>query len=266
MSSQLYKLTVPLGDVEWRKSRDGQSMTVAGHAAVFDRVSHDLGGFREKIDRSAFDAVLDTNPDVHFLWDHDTRYVLARTHNKTLDLRIDPLGLHYWARVAPTSYAKDLEILMERKDIDQASFAFTVEEDDWAMDDEDYPMRTIKRVGQLFDVTVTAKGAYPQTDSSLRSLLQEAIAQGRLPDLSVGRALDLAAPEEVAEIEDDSPNFDPFEAEVAEIEETLAAEEDPPAEESQAADLVAELKESTRARRDEAAESYLRLLKEHDLH
>jgi hypothetical protein len=51
-------------------------------------------------------------------------------------------------------------------------------------------------------------------------------------------------------------------------EETPGEERDvePEAGVEQAADLVAELKESTRARRDEAAESYLRLLKEHDLH
>lgn len=288
--SSVYQLSVPLTDTEWRKSRDGQSMTVAGHAAVFDRISHDLGGFREKVDRHAFDAVLDSDPDVHFLWDHDTRFVLARTRNKTLDLRLDPQGLHYWARVAPTSYAKDLEILMERGDIDQASFAFTVEEDDWEMDEEDYPLRTIKRVGNLFDVTVTAKGAYPQTDSSLRSLLQDAIAEGRLPNISVGRALDLAAPETVAEGETEFPqvtnvwisdgnstvdwgnstttstSFDFTRAvSLANPEETLAAAEDPPAEEPQEPDLLDELKARSRAAAISERESVLRLLRDNGL-
>ncbi len=271
---EIRRVSIPLSDVEWRKSGDGQSMTVAGHAAVFNRMSHDLGGFREKVDRDAFNDVIDRNPDVHLLWDHDTSLVLARTQNKTLDLRIDPQGLHYWARVAPTSYAKDLQILMERGDVDQASFAFTVEEDDWEMDDEENVTRTIKRVGELFDVTITAKGAYPQTDSSLRSLLQDAIAQGRLPDISVGRALDLAAPEEVDEAEQDSPEVDvtSFGAErqhvpsLEEPQETLAApDEDPVAEEPAVTDFVAELKERSRAVRDEANESYLRLLKENGL-
>src|SRR5262245_9503928 len=101
-------------------------MTVRGHAAVYDRTSLDLGGFRERIAKGAFTRVLNGNPDVHALWDHDTKLVLARTKNKTLELREDPVGLHFWARVADTSYAKDLRVLMERGDIDQASFGFTV--------------------------------------------------------------------------------------------------------------------------------------------
>lgn len=256
---EIRRVSIPLSDVEWRKSGDGQSMTVAGHAAVFNRLSHDLGGFREKVAPDAFDDVLDRNPDVHLLWDHDTSLVLARTQNKTLDLRIDPLGLHYWARVAPTSYASDLKILMERGDVDQASFAFTVEDDDWEMDDEENITRTIRKVGELFDVTITAKGAYPQTDSSLRSLLQEAIADGRLPSISLGRALDLAAPEEVDEVEQDSP-----EDILEEPEEKLDAPAEPVVEEP-IVDFVAELKERSRASRNEAHESYLRLLKEHQI-
>ncbi len=264
---EIRRVSIPLSDVEWRKSGDGQSMTVAGHAAVFNRLSHDLGGFREKVDPSAFDDVLDRTPDVHLLWDHDTSLVLARTHSKTLDLRIDPQGLHYWARVAPTSYAKDLQILMERGDVDQASFAFTVEDDTWEVDEDENVTRTITRIGELFDVTITAKGAYPQTDSSLRSLLQEAIAQGRLPDISVGRALDLAAPEAEAEVVDEVEQAPAQEdtQPLAEAEETLDAPEDPVVEEPAVTDFVAELKERSRATRDEVTQSYLRLLKENGL-
>ena len=259
---EIRRVSIPLSDVEWRKSGDGQSMTVAGHAAVFNRLSHDLGGFREKISPGAFTEVLDRSPDVHLLWDHDTALVLARTTNKTLDLREDPQGLHYWARVAPTSYASDLQVLMERGDVDQASFAFTVAQDEWHADDEENITRTITRVGELYDVTITAQGAYPQTDSSLRSLLQNAIAEGRLPEISVGRTLDLAAPQEVDELEQDSPE----EPNLVESEETLAApDEEPVVEEPAAIDLIAELKERTRATRNEAAQSYLRLLKEFGL-
>lgn len=258
---EIRRVAISLSDVEWRKSRDGQSMTMSGHAAVFNRLSHDLGGFREKIDPEAFDDVLNGDPDVHLLWDHDTSLVLARTRNKTLDLRRDPVGLHFWGRVAPTSYASDLQILMERGDVDQASFAFIVGDDDWQMDENENVIRTIKRVSALFDVTITAQGAYPQTDANLRSLLQEAIAEGRLPNLSVGRALDLAAPEaEVAEVaETDSP-----EEILAETEETLAAsDEERMVEEPDHA--LADLQLLTREDAQEHRESYLRLLKEHGL-
>lgn len=175
-----------LEDVEWRdgeKSGDG-SLTVRGHAAVFNRWSLDLGGFREKIAKGAFEAVLDSNPDVHALWDHDTSLVLARTKNKTLDLREDPLGLHFWAKVAPTSYAQDLRILMERGDVDQASFAFTVPKggDKWNIstdeDGNEKAERVIRQIDGLYDVTVTAQGAYPQTGTEVvRTLRSRAEAE-----------------------------------------------------------------------------------------
>lgn len=178
--------TLPIEGVEWRQSGAGEGqLTVRGHASVFDRLSLDLGGFRERIAKGAFTDALDRNPDVHALWDHDTKYVLARTKNKTLELREDPVGLHFWAKVADTSYAKDLRILMERGDVDQASFAFTVARDEWTVDANDNVTRTILEVGELYDVTVTAMGAYPQTDTSVvahtRSMIRTAINEGRLP-------------------------------------------------------------------------------------
>lgn len=171
---------IEIEDVRDSRAGDGQ-FTIRGHAAVFDQWSLDLGGFREKIAKGAFDDVLSDNPDVWLLWDHDPRWTLARTTNKTLELRTDPRGLHYWGRVAPTSYASDLRVLLERGDIDQASFAFTVKRDEWKItgEDEDEKVeRTILEVGELYDVTVTAMGAYPQTDSQMAAARAYAAAHG----------------------------------------------------------------------------------------
>jgi HK97 family phage prohead protease len=186
----------------------GHHYTIRGHAAVFARHSLDLGGFKEKVARGAFDKVLERNPDAWLLWDHDTRYVLARTTNKTLELRIDPMGLHYWAKVAPTSYAADLRVLMDRGDIDQASFAFTVSKDNWeVLEDEDTGEerveRTILEVGELYDVTVTAMGAYPQTDSQVvgERARDYAMQEGRLES---GADISVEPSEPVGVIEEES--------------------------------------------------------------
>lgn len=144
-----------------------------GHAAVYDRKSLDLGGFQERIDSTAFDPVLDRHPLVHLNWDHDMRYALASTDSTDylLELRSDPKGLHYYAKIAPVSYANDLRILMKGGVIKQASFAFTVATDSWEIVNRDKPdeyvIRTIHEIGELFDVTITAQGAYPQTDSQV---------------------------------------------------------------------------------------------------
>lgn len=163
-----------VGAPELRDSGAGPDyFTVRGHAAVFNKESLDLGWFTEYIEPGAFDRVLGEAPDVRFDWDHDTRWMLARTRAGNLDLGLDPIGLTYWARVnGGLSYAQDLKICLEEGLIDQASFMFTVARDRWEFeyDEDGYEVgakRYIIEVGELYDVTVCAMGAYPQTDSGL---------------------------------------------------------------------------------------------------
>lgn len=152
---------------------DGVAFTLRGHAAVFDRLSEDLGGFRERIKRGAFRKSLDEHQDVRALWDHNTQLVLARTKNNTLELTEDVKGLRVYAQVADTSYARDLGVLLKRGDIDQMSFGFQVGEDNWIVkrnDDgetEDV-VREIVSVRRIFDVSPVAIPAYPQTDAAAR--------------------------------------------------------------------------------------------------
>lgn len=183
-------ILAPFEDVEVRDSGAGDgSYTIRGHAAVFNRLSLDLGGFQEKIDPGAFTAVLNRAPTVLADWDHDTRWILGATANGTLELRETPHGLHYWSRVAPTSYAADLRILMDRGDIAGASFMFTIAKErwEWTGDEADLPIATIEEIGELYDVTVTGRGAYPQADSSLAMMrsrrFEEAKTSGRIPGM-----------------------------------------------------------------------------------
>jgi HK97 family phage prohead protease len=167
--------------------------TMRGHAAVFNRLSHDLGGFKVKIAPGFFTNVLDSQPDVHLVWDHDTRYTLARTRSQKygLELREDPVGLHVWSRMAPVSYADDLAVLMDGGVIDQMSFACDIGADEWHEDDSGIT-RTLLECDALYDVTICAQGAFPQTDSRLATDLASAIEAGRVE----GRAEGAAPPED----------------------------------------------------------------------
>jgi HK97 family phage prohead protease len=169
--------TVPLGEIKLDAAGGAEAAgapTVRGHAAVFNRLSHDLGGFRVKIAPGAFTKILDSNPDVHLVIDHDTRYVLARTKNNSLELREDPYGLHMWARMANTSYARDLALLMKDGYVDQMSFACDIGSSDWTEDDAGNVTRTISSVDALYDVTICAQGAFPQTDAQLVASMNDA--------------------------------------------------------------------------------------------
>lgn len=173
----------PIKGIEWRESGNGEDFTLTGHAAVFDRWSEELstwaGTFRERIERGAFSDVLRESPDVRLYYNHDG-LTLARTRAKTLELTEDEIGLRVWARVAPTQFAHDLRLAMQRRDVDQMSFAFTVAEDEWHEDHEKESIeRTIIRVADLYDVSVVAEPAYPDTDAAIREL-REASQAGRI--------------------------------------------------------------------------------------
>lgn len=150
-----------------RSAPDGE-FHFRGHAAVFDSASEDLGGFTEYVARGAFKNALDRHPDVRALFNHDPNYVLGRTKSRTLDLREDPRGLHYYVKAPDVSYVRDLRTLMRRGDVDQSSFAFTVERDRWAEQDGKVT-RTILEVRDLYDVSVVTTPAYPEADASART-------------------------------------------------------------------------------------------------
>ncbi len=193
------KSLVPAGAVERRHAHfdevevrdDDGKLQFLGHAAVFDRWSEDLGGFREKIQRGAFRKVLEQDPDVRFLFNHNPDLVLARTTVKNgpgaLELREDPKGLRSYAELAPTSLATDLRTLVKTGVVSQMSFGFTMRggKDVWAEGEDGLLERTIVSFGGLFDVSPVTFPAYPQTDASMRSHVCgiEIVAGGEVQDL-----------------------------------------------------------------------------------
>jgi len=78
---------------------------IQGHAAVFNRLSRNLGGFVEQIDPAAFDKTLADNPDVRALINHDPSHLLGRTRSGTLRLSKDTTGLAYEVDVPDRSDA-----------------------------------------------------------------------------------------------------------------------------------------------------------------
>lgn len=157
----------PLARVEWRMSGVPENKTIRGYAAMFNSMSYDLGGFREVIAPGAFSNVLATDPDVRLLYNHDDAAVMARTKSRTLELVEDEAGLRIWARVdmADSDVQRVIPKMM-RSDVDQMSFAFTVEEDDWD-ESAGYPLRTIRSIGELFEVSIVPFPAYEATKAEV---------------------------------------------------------------------------------------------------
>jgi HK97 family phage prohead protease len=155
---------------------DGRA-AIIGYAAVYQRLSLDLGGFKEEILPGAFDRVLSRQrgkQDVVALFNHDSNIVLGRTSSGTLELTSDSKGLRYVV-TPPVSRADVLE-LIARKDVAGSSFAFTVGKDGEAFrtGDGGQAIRQIREVSGLYDVGPVLTPAYPSTSASVAMRSYEA--------------------------------------------------------------------------------------------
>jgi uncharacterized protein len=178
--------------------RDGEPAKIVGHAAVFNSLSEDLGGFRETILPGAFSDAI-TRDDVRALINHDSNLILGRNRAGTLTLSEDERGLLVEITPPDTSYARDLMVSMERGDINQMSFGFSVAPggSSWGETTDGVYVRTLSKCN-LFDVSPVTYPAYPQTDVALRSLSEFREAEKKPEDTGwrvklMLRALDLIA-------------------------------------------------------------------------
>jgi len=152
------------------ETRAEGARTLRGHAAVFNQLSEDLGGFREQIQPGAFAEAIEKD-DVRALFNHSADFVLGRNLAKTLRLSEDARGLAIEIDLPDTQVARDLSVSIERGDVSQMSFGFSVRPggQDFAKNDSGLMIRTLKRL-RLYDVSPVTFPAYPQTDVALRAL------------------------------------------------------------------------------------------------
>jgi HK97 family phage prohead protease len=159
------------------ESRADGRAAIIGYAAVYNRLSLDLGGFREEILPGAFDKILNRQRgkgDVVALFNHDSNIVLGRSSSGTLELSSDEKGLKYVV-TPPVSRADVLE-LIQRRDVRGSSFAFTVEpkNESFRTGEDGKAIRQIREVSGLYDVGPVLNPAYPSTSASVAMRSYEA--------------------------------------------------------------------------------------------
>ena len=152
-----------------------ENNTIEGYALNWNE--YDMGSFMERIDVNALGELKDY--DVHALYNHDYDRVLARSKygEGTLSLEQDQEGLKFRFDLPDTSTGNEVRTLVGRGDVDQASWAFTVKKERWENVRSEKPTRVIEQIGEMYDISLTPRGANPTTSVALRSLekaLQEA--------------------------------------------------------------------------------------------
>lgn len=144
-----------------------ESRHIEGYAIVFNSLSNDLGGFREIIEQGAITDELIKNSDILCLMNHDIKKgVLARSYQGrgSLKLEIDEHGLHYSFEAPKTALGDEVLEGIRRGDISKCSFAFVCGEDNWTKDENGEYIRHVKKIKNLYDVSLVYHPAYEQTE------------------------------------------------------------------------------------------------------
>lgn len=154
---------------------------VRGYATTFNEpyllYKYDDVEVWEQVDKDAF---TDTDmSDVIMQYDHEGR-VFARISNNTLSLNVDDRGLLIEANLGGTELGRGLYEDIHGGYITKMSFGFIVEEDEVEekrSDEGVKVLRTITKIGKLYDVSAVSIPANNATEISARAFCDGVIAE-----------------------------------------------------------------------------------------
>ena len=172
--------------LEIRDSEDDE-MIVEGYATTFNQPYQLYADanmvINEQVDARAFDEA--QLGDVIMQYNHEGR-VFARTRNNTLEITPDEKGLFIRADLSGTEEGRKLYEEIKGGYTDRMSFGFTVAEDrtDKTGEDPRTYLRTITKIGRLFDVSAVSIPANDFTEISARSYVDGLLDKERADALA----------------------------------------------------------------------------------
>lgn len=150
---------------------EGRPISFHGYASVFNQrawIGAEHGGFWEEILPGAFTRALKED-DVRFLVDHNPGRPLSRVSAGSLRLSEDDHGLAVEADMVPTRDAQDVAMLIRAGVLNEMSFAFLPDDAKWDVTEDGEPLRRVRSVRPLADVSVVAFPAYEGTQADVRT-------------------------------------------------------------------------------------------------
>ena len=152
------------------KRNEGQeSRRIGGYAALVNvptLIREDDFEYEEVILPGAFDDAVQAS-DIRALLNHDVNELLGRTASGTLALIVDDKGLSYVVDVPKTR--DDVLEMVERGDLSESSFQFSILEERWTEREGQPELREIIKMDRIYDVAPVTFAAYPDTTVAKRS-------------------------------------------------------------------------------------------------
>ena len=181
-------------NVELRAAEEDEKMIIEGYAITFNQPA--THGYTEIISDRALDNT--DMSDVPLKYNHeDSHLIMARTRNKSLELKKDDKGLFIRAELIDTQSNKDIYKSIKAGLIDKMSFGFTVRGDEY---DYDTDTRTITDIDKLYDVSVVDLPFYDSTSVYARNENDEFLAKRE--ELRKQHELEVAEEERKAKLQE----------------------------------------------------------------
>lgn len=194
----------PTAELLRMKGEDDESMVVEGHATTFNQIYNIYEDNEYRIDEQVAAGAFEgcDMSDVIMQYDHGGR-VFARTRNGTLSLAVDETGLYVRAKLGGTEEGRKLYQEIRDGYTDRMSFGFTVldhkiERTEDRANCKTMILRTITRIGKLYDVSAVSIPANDGTDISARSLSDGLIAEVKAERLEKRAELEKARAQALA--------------------------------------------------------------------
>lgn len=152
------------------ETRDDGQKVIRALGIVFNKLSVDLGGFRERILPSAFSEALSRKQgrqDLVSYFNHNQDIVLGRESSGTMRVWTDDRGV--WFEVTPPKTRADIVELVERGDVRGASMMFSLSgpnAESFVEDDQGNTIREV-RSAKLYEIGVVVHPAYPDTTADV---------------------------------------------------------------------------------------------------
>lgn len=188
---QTRQINFAASGLQVREAAEGEeSRTLVGYALKFGTRSVNLtpwSSWREVyeiLEPGCITREMLNRQDVVFTAFHNREKVLGRCTNGkgTLRMSIDSVGLHIECEMPHTELGNEMLELVKRGDLCGMSFAYTTDEDDSEnavsyecegdKDGKEVWLRHVKRIDNVYDVTVAASPAYEDTEISQRELFE----------------------------------------------------------------------------------------------
>ena len=145
---------------------------IRGLAIPYNRLSLDLGGFRERIMPGAFDKILTRQRgrgEILSYYNHNSDLLLGRESAGTLEITADDRGISYTVEPPDTSAGRDVLALVRSRNLRGSSFAFTVGQkgERFTTDESGKAIREVVEASGLYEIGPVNVPAYGSATSAV---------------------------------------------------------------------------------------------------